>query len=98
MDGGGGEIEGLTSRCIVVCICVQCHPLKTNLRQTSLSKVLLKAMVINISAVLFSLILVVVGGGLFQANMCKYIFFNIYMYAHHLRLNYVNLEKKHTFF
>ena len=72
MDGGGGEIEGLTSRCIVVCICVQCHPLKTNF---SKSKVLLKAMVINISAVLFSLILVVVGGGLFQANMCKYIFF-----------------------
>lgn len=50
------------------------------LRQTSLktnfskSEVLLKAMVINVSAVLFSLILVVVGGGLFQANMCEYIF------------------------
>lgn len=71
--------------------------LKTNFPK---SEVLLKAMVMNISAVLSSLVLVV-GGGLFQANMCEYIFlffFNgtshivsksfhcMYMYVHHLRL------------
>ena len=98
------------SRCTGVCICVQCHPLQTNLRQTSLSQKFCLRQWLWISLLFFPLsfwLLVVV----FFRQICVNIFFfsslmvpatlfqrvSIVCICMYITWDYVNLEKNICF-